>query len=68
MSDVAELYRQRARFIERQITATDDMVVRVFRQQLAASYEQLAENEEWLSGEMSPNPVSGGTDTHRADA
>jgi hypothetical protein len=55
MSDIAQVYRTRGLFIRSQAAATPDAVIRVLRQELADSYEQLARNEEWLSGEVPPN-------------
>jgi hypothetical protein len=55
MSDVAQVFRKRGLFIRRQALGTSDAVVRVLRQEVADSYEQLAQNEEWLSGEIAPN-------------
>src|SRR3954470_9924587 len=54
MSDIAQVYRTRGLFIRSQAAATPDAVVRVLQQELANSYEQLAQNEEWLSGEVPP--------------
>ena len=54
MSIEAELYRARASAITKLYVSTNDAGKLTVAAMLAQSYEALAKNEEWLSGEVSP--------------
>jgi len=59
MCVTANVYRERAKFVEAGFTADSDQAMQRQMRQIARGYEQLAINEEWLSGEIPPYAANG---------
>jgi hypothetical protein len=55
MSALADAYRERARTLIAKCALTDDRQLIATGENMVRAYESLAQAEEWLNGEVTPN-------------